>query len=91
MANILKKAKSEVAKKNGNSTTMVVTPTKRSLNNYVSFLPQLNPSRSITDKVHQKSEARYIADRSVHNVISHIMAVAVSHYQIGTQDKRIKK
>ena len=33
MANIPKKAKSEVAKEKGNSTTIVVTPTKRSLNN----------------------------------------------------------
>ena len=47
MANILKKAKSEVAKEKGNSTTMVVTPTKRSLNNYFFLLPQLDPSQSI--------------------------------------------
>ena len=39
MANILKKAKSEVVKEKRKSTTMVVTPTKRSLNNYVSLLP----------------------------------------------------
>ena len=70
---------------------MVVTPNKPSLNNYVSLLPQLDPSRSKTDKVQQKSEARYIAERSVRNAISHIMAVAVSHYQIGKQDKRMKK
>ena len=80
MANILKKAKSEVAKEKGNSTTMVVTPTKSSLNNYVSLIPQINPSRSKIDMVQQKSEARYIADRSVHNAISHIMSVAVSHF-----------
>ena len=70
---------------------MAVTPNKRSLNNYVSILPQLDPSQSKTDKVQQKSEARYIAERSVHNVISHIMAVSVSHYQIGKQDKCMKK
>ena len=57
MVNILKKAKSEVAKEKGNSTTMVVTPTKRSFKNYVSLLPQLDPSRSKTDKMQQKSEA----------------------------------
>ena len=77
MAKILNKAKSEVAKEKGNSTTMVVTPTKRSLNNYISLLPQLDPSRSKIDKVQQKSEARYIAERTVLNVISHIMAVAM--------------
>ena len=90
MANILKKAKSEVAKEKGNSTTMVVTTTKRSLINYVSLLPHLDPSQSKTDKVQQKSEARYIAERSVRNAISHIMAVDLSHYQIGKQDKRMK-
>ena len=91
MANILKKSKSEVAKEKGNSTTMVVTPTKRSLNNYVSLLPQIDPSQSKTDKVQQNSEARYIVECSVRNAISRIMAVAVSHYQIGKQDKRKKK
>ena len=91
MANILKKAKSEVAKEKGNSKTMVVTATKRSLNNYVFLLPQLDPSRSKTDKVQQKIEARYIAERSIRNVISYIIVVAVSHYQIGKQDKRMKK
>ena len=70
---------------------MVVTPTKRSLNNYMSLLPQLDPSRSKTNKMQQKSEARYIAERSVRNTISHIMTVAVAHYQIGKQDKRMKK
>ena len=77
MANILKEAKSEVAKEKGNSTTMVVTPTKRSFKNYVSLLPQIDPSQSKTDKVQQNSEARYIAERTVLNVISHIMAVAM--------------
>ena len=43
MCNILKEAKSEVAKEKGNSTTMVATPTKRSLNNHISLLPQLDP------------------------------------------------
>ena len=56
MANILKKTKSEVAKESGNSTTMVVTPTKRSFKNYVSLLPQIDPSQSKTDNVQQKSE-----------------------------------
>ena len=41
MSNILKESKSEVAKEKGNSTTVVVTSTKRSLNNYISLLPQL--------------------------------------------------
>ena len=91
MANILKEEESEVAKEKGDSATMVVTPNKRSLNNCVSLLPQLNTSRSKTDKVQQNSEARYIVERSVCNAISHIMAVAVSHYQIGKQYKRMKK
>ena len=91
MSKILKVAKEEVAKEKGNSTTMRVTPTKRSLNNYIALLPQLDPSRSKTDKVQQKSEAGYIAERSVRNAISHIMTVALSHYQIGKQDKRLKK
>ena len=75
----------------GNSTTMVVTPTKRSLNNYIALLPQIDPSRSYTDSVQQKSEARYIAERSFRNAVSHIMAVSVSHYQIGKADTRFKK
>lgn len=39
----------------------------------------------------QKSEVRYITKRSLRNGISHTMAVAVSHYQIGKKDKRMKK
>ena len=91
MSKILKVAKEEVAKEKGNSTTMVVTPTKRSLNSYIALLPQLDPSRSKTDKVQQKREARYIVERSVCNAISHITTVALLHYQIGKQDKRLKK
>ena len=51
LTKLLKKSKSEVAVEKGNSTTMVVTPTKRSCNNYFTLLPQLDPARSITDKV----------------------------------------
>ena len=91
MTEMLKSAKKDVAKAKGNSITIVATPTKRSLNNYISLLPQLDPSRSMTDKVQQKSEARYIAERSLRNAISHIMAVAVSHYQLGKVDSRLQK
>ena len=91
LTKLLKDAKSEVAVEKGNSTTVVITPTKRSSNNYFTLLPQLNPARSITNKVQQKSEARYIAERSVRNAISHIMAVCVVHYLIGKQDKRMKR
>ena len=38
----------------------------------------------------QKSETCYIAERSVRNSISHIIAVAVSHYKIGKKDKHMK-
>ena len=91
MNRILKCAKESEAKKLGVSTTMVVTPTKRTLNNYIALMPQLDPLRSYTDKVQQKSEARYIAERSFRNAVSHIMAVSVSHYQIGKADTRLKK
>ena len=87
---ILKHAKVEIAVAKGNSTITIVTPTKRSSNNYSKLLPQLEPERTITTKVQQKSEARYIAERSLRNAISHIFAVAVSHYQLGTPDPRFK-
>ena len=91
MTNILKVAKEEDAKIKGNSTSMVCSPTKRSLNNYMGLLPQLDPNRSRVKKVQQKSEARYIAERSIRNAFSHILAVAVAHYQIGVQDPRLPK
>ena len=87
---ILKHAKVEIAVAKGSSTITIVTPTKRSSNNYSKLLSQLEPERTITTKVQQKSEARYIAERSLRNVISHIFAVAVSHYQLGTPDPRFK-
>ena len=91
MKGMLKAAKKDVAKAKGNSITIVETPTKRSLNNYIALLPQLDPSRSWTDTVQQKSEARYIAERSFRNAVSHIMTVAVSHYQLGKAEKRLPK
>ena len=87
---ILKTAKEEVAVSQGNSILTVVTPTKRSLKNYVNLLPQFDSSRRKGKKVIEKSDARYIAERSLRNAISHIFAVAVSHYQIGTPDPRFK-
>ena len=91
MNKILKDAKEEVARNKGNSSIMVTSPTKRSRNNYMGLLPQLDPSRSLVKKVQQKSEARYIAERSIRNAVSHIMGVAVAHYQIGTPDPRLPK
>ena len=87
---ILKDAKVEVAKKKGSSTMIVASPSTKSINNYMNLLKQLEANRSITSTVQQKSEARYIAERSVRNAISHIMAVAVSHYTTGIPDTRLQ-
>ena len=91
MGSLLKIAKEEDARNKGNSSAMVCSPTKRSLNNYMGLLPQLDPNRTRVKKVQEKSEARYIAERSIRNAMSHIMAVAVAHYQIGVQDPRLPK
>ena len=91
MKYMLKSAKKkQVAKARGNSETMVVTPTNHLLSNYRALLPQLEPSRSKTTNVQQKSEARYIAKQSIRNAISHIMAVSVVHYQLSKPDSRVK-
>ena len=87
---ILKNAKVEVARKKCNSTLVVSSPNSRSCRNYMALLPQLDASRGTTLNVQQKSEARYIAERSIRNVISHVMSVAVSHYMLGTQDCRLR-
>ena len=62
---ILKSAKEDDATKKGNSTLTVVTPTKRSIKNYENLLLQLDPARGKSKKVVEKSDARYIAERSV--------------------------
>ena len=90
LKNLLKSAKEDVAKLKGNSTLLLHSPSKRTVNNYLGLLPQLEPNRSKTKKVQQKSEARYIAERSLRNAISHILAVSVAHYQIGKPDTRFK-
>ena len=61
---MLNSTKKDIVKAKVNSITIVQTPTKRSLNNYLVLFPQLDPSISWTDSVQQKSEARYIAERS---------------------------
>ena len=63
----------------------------RTQNNYISLIPQLDPSRSMTDNVQQKSEARYIAERSFRNAVSFILTVSLSHYQLGKVDSRLHK
>ena len=82
---ILKNAKVTVAEKKGNSTLVVASPTQRLCDNYMSLLPQLEPDRSTTTKVQTKSEGRYIVERNLRNAISHVISVAVSHYQICRQ------
>lgn len=89
MCEILKNSLEEDAKVKGYSTVMVCSPTKRSLNNYMSLLPQLDTSMSRIKKVQQKSEARYIGENSIRNAVSHVIAVACTHYQIGVQDPRL--
>ena len=91
MKNILKGAKEDIARSKQLSIMTVVTPSKSTRNNYMSLLPQLDVDRSCTSNVQQKSEARYIAETSFRNAISHIMAVSVAHYQVGNPDPRIKK
>ena len=91
LKNILKGGKEDAARIRGNSTLIVVTPTKCTQNNYFSYLPMLDATRTKSSNVQQTSEARYIAIRSLRNVVSHIMSIAVSHYQIGKPDSRLKK
>ena len=90
MGAILKQAKVEVAVKKSNSAMIVTSPTQRSCDNYSSLLPQLEPIRSVTSNVQTKSEAKYIAETSFRNAVSHALAVAVAHYQLGVPDKRFK-
>ena len=91
LTEMLNSAKKEVAKAKGNSTTIFNTPTKRTVNNYISLIPQLDPSRTMTATVQQKSEARYIAERSFRNAVSFILTVALTHYQLGIVDSRLHK
>ena len=91
LKNILKAEVEDKATDKGNSALTVVTPTKRSMFNYMALLPQLDPDRVKTEKVQKKSEARYIAERSFRNAVSHVFSVSISHYQIGTPDIRFKK
>ena len=52
----------------------------------MALLPQLDLDISKTFRVQQKSEARYIAEQSFYNMVSHVMSVSVSHDQIGKPD-----
>ena len=51
---ILKEAKVDVAKKNGISSLLVISPTKRSQDNYMALLPQLDAGHSKTCNVQKK-------------------------------------
>ena len=46
---------------------------------------KLDVNNGTTLNVQQKSEARYIVERSLHNTVSHVMSVAVSYYMLGQQ------
>ena len=64
LKDILKGGKEDAARIRGNSTLIVVTPTKCTQNNYFSYLPMLDATRTKSSNVQQTSEARYIAIRS---------------------------
>ena len=63
---------------------------KRSQDNYMAFILQLNADCSKASNVQEKSKARFLAERSFRSAISYIMAVAVTHYLVGTLDPRLK-
>ena len=46
MKTLLKSAKQDLAKDQGNSTLIVESPTQRTINNYLALLPQLEPNRT---------------------------------------------
>ena len=80
MKTLLKSAKQDLAKDQGNSTLIVESPTQRTVNNYLALPPRLELNRTRWKKVQMKSEAQYIAERNLRNAISHVMSVAVAHY-----------
>ena len=90
MNQILNGAKVDSAKQRGISTLSVVSPTNRTNDNYMAYLLQLDADRAKTFVIQQKSEARFIAERSFRNAVSFIMTVAVTHYLVGTPDPRLK-
>ena len=51
MKKLMKNAKENIAKEKENSTLIVESPSKRTINNYISLLPQLEANRSKTSKV----------------------------------------
>ena len=78
------------SQENSDSTLLVASPTQCSCGSYIALLPQLEPKRFSNDNVQTKSEARCIVERSLRNSISHILAVAITHYQVGLADNRNK-
>ena len=89
MNTLLKNKKVEVARSKGNSKLIFCSPSSRLCRNYMALFPQLDVSRGMTLNVQQKSEAKYIAERSLRNAISYILSVAVSHYMREPQDNRL--
>ena len=65
MIKLLKDFKEVDVKIKDNSSVMVNTLKNWVLNKYTNLLPQSNPGWSKTEKVQQKSEARYIVERSI--------------------------
>ena len=55
----------------------------------MALFPQLDASRGLTLTVQQKSEARYISERSLRNAISYNLSDAVAHYMLGSQDSSL--
>ena len=56
----------------------------------MAYFLQLDADRSKPSTVQGKSEPRFIVEHSLRNAISYIMAVAVTHYQVGAHDPRLK-
>ena len=90
VTDILIQTKTDIAKEKGLSELMVSTPAKRTSRNYLLLLHQLDPYSGLSNKPQQKSERRYTAERSVRNMTAYLFSVAVSHYQIGKADPRMK-
>ena len=71
------------------STLTVVSPTWKTVRNYFNYALAKHPGLSDVEKVQQKSEARFTAERSLRGTMTYLCCVASTHYELGTCDPRI--
>ena len=84
---ILKQGLGEIADKRNESRMSVKSPSRKSVNNYFDYAKNRRPECfNKVEKVQQKSERRFSAERSIRGMLTYLISIACSHFTFRPKD-----